>query len=62
VAESITVTDNRTGNSIEIPIVSKGVDAAAWRKLLPGVWFHDPGLATTAAASSAPPGGQVAAG
>jgi len=53
VAQSITITDNRTGNSIEIPIVSKGVDAAAWRKLLPGVWFHDPGLATTAAASSA---------
>ena len=53
VAESITITDNRTGNSIEIPIVSGGVDAAAWRKLLPGIWFHDPGMATTAVTSSA---------
>ncbi|MYK75653.1 MAG: citrate (Si)-synthase, partial [Acidimicrobiaceae bacterium] len=51
-AESITITDNRTGNSIEIPIVSGGVDATAWRKLLPGIWFHDPGMATTAVTSS----------
>ena len=30
-----------------------GVDADAWRKLLPGVWFHDPGFSTTSAAASA---------
>ena len=53
VTESITITDNRSGNSIEIPIVAGGVDSAAWRKLLPGIWFHDPGLATTAVTSSA---------
>ena len=53
VTESITITDNRTGSSIEIPIVAGGVDSAAWRKLLPGIWFHDPGLATTAVTSSA---------
>ncbi|MFQ5556342.1 MAG: citrate synthase [Acidimicrobiales bacterium] len=52
-AESITITDNRTGESVEIPLVDGGVDAAAWRELLPGVWFFDPGLATTAATSSA---------
>jgi len=53
VAETITITDNRTGESLEIPIVNGGVDAAEWRKLLPGVWFHDPGFATTSAAESA---------
>ena len=41
-AESITITDNRTGESIEVPILSGGVDAAEWRKLLPGTWFYDP--------------------
>jgi citrate synthase len=53
VAESITITDNRSGESVEIPIVNGGVDAAEWRKVLPGIWFSDPGLATTAATSSA---------
>ncbi len=52
-AESVTITDNRTGRSVEIPIVDGGVDSAAWRKLLGGVWFFDPGLDTTAATSSA---------
>ena len=52
-AESITITDNRTGESIEVPILDGGVDAAEWRKLLPGVWFYDPALMTTAATSSA---------
>jgi citrate synthase len=52
VAESITVTDNRTGQSIEIPIVDGGVDAAEWRKLLPGIWFSDHGLTTTAMTES----------
>ena len=53
VSESVTITDNRTGESIEIPITDGGVDAADWRKLLPGIWFSDPGLATTAATESA---------
>ena len=53
VAESITITDNRTGESIEVPILDGGVDAAEWRKLLPGIWFYDPALMTTAATSSA---------
>ena len=51
--ESVTITDNRTGESIEIPIVDGGVDSSAWHKLLGGVWFHDPGLGTTAVTSSA---------
>jgi citrate synthase len=53
VAESITITDNRTGESVEIPISNGGVDATEWRKLLPGTWFYDPALMTTASTSSA---------
>ncbi len=52
-ADSITITDNRTGESVEVPIVDGGVDATDWRKLLPGVWFYDPAFMTTAATSSA---------
>jgi citrate synthase len=52
VADSITITDNRTGETIEVPIVNGGVDAAAWRKLMPGTWFFDPALMTTASTSS----------
>jgi len=52
-AESITITDNRSGDAIEIPIINGAVDAAGWRKLLPGIWFHDPALATTAGTASA---------
>jgi len=52
VSESITVTDNRTGESVEIPIVNGGVDAKAWQKLMPGMWFLDPGFKTTAATKS----------
>ena len=52
-AESVTITDNRTGESIEVPILNGGVDARDWAKLLPGVWFYDPAFSTTAAASSA---------
>ncbi len=51
--ESVTVTDNRTGESVEIPIVDGGVDASEWRKLLPNIWFFDPSFSTTAAAASA---------
>ncbi len=52
-AESITITDNRTGESVEIPIVDGGVDASEWRKLLPNVWFYDEAFMTTAATRSA---------
>jgi len=52
VGESITVTDNRTGASVEIPIEFGGVSAAEFSKLLPGVWFYDPGFTSTAACES----------
>jgi citrate synthase len=53
VPESITITDNRTGESVEVPIEDGGVDASAWRKLLPNVWFYDEAFMTTAATRSA---------
>ena len=51
-AESITITDNRTGDSIEVPLTNGGVSAVEWSKLLPGVWFFDPGLMSTAVCES----------
>ena len=33
--ESVTLTDNRTGESIEIPIINGGVDAGAWKRRIP---------------------------
>jgi citrate synthase len=52
VAESITITDNRTGESVEVPLVNGAVPATEWRKLLPGVWFYDEALMTTAMTQS----------
>ena len=51
--ESITLTDNRTGASVEVPIVNGTVDAREWADLLPGVYFHDPSFGTTSGAASA---------
>ena len=53
VSDSLTITDNRTGESVEVPIVNGAVDAAAWKKLLPGIWFLDPAYGTTASTESA---------
>ncbi|MCP4225788.1 MAG: citrate (Si)-synthase, partial [Actinomycetia bacterium] len=50
--ESVTITDNRTGESAEIPIVNGGVDAKEWSKLMPGTWFLDPGFTSTASTTS----------
>jgi len=53
VAESITIVDNRTGDSLEIPIENGGVAASEWQKLLPGIWFYDPAFVATASCESA---------
>ena len=50
--ESITITDNRSGESFEIPIVNGGVNSADWRKGLPDVSFFDEGFMATAACES----------
>jgi citrate synthase len=52
VTDSVTVTDNRTGQSLEIPIIEGGVSATEWQKILPGIWFLDPSFASTAACES----------
>ena len=52
VAESITITDNRTGETFELPIVNGGVAANEWSKAVPGVWFYDPAFMYTAACES----------
>jgi citrate synthase len=49
----VTITDNRTGETVEVPIVNGGIDAKAWAKLMPGLWFLDPGFSVTASAESA---------
>ena len=51
-SESITVTNNQTGETCEIPIVNGGVAASEFSKVVPGVWFYDPGFMATAAAES----------
>jgi citrate synthase len=53
VPETVTITDNRTGESIEIPIADGGISATEFSKLLPGVWFYDPGFSATAECESA---------
>jgi citrate synthase len=53
VADSITITDNRTGQTFEIPIVNGGIASAEWRKGLPDLWFFDPAFMATAACESA---------
>jgi len=53
VPESISITDNRTGETKEIAIVNGGIAASEFSSLLPGVWFYDPALLSTAACESA---------
>ena len=50
--DSVTITDNRTGESVEIPIENGGVDAKQWSQLMPGTWFLDPGFTATASTTS----------
>ena len=47
-ADSVTITDNRTGESLEIPIVDGGIASSEFSKLLPGIWFYDPAFSATA--------------
>jgi citrate synthase len=50
--DTITIIDNRTGKSAEIPIINGGVSSQEWSKLLPGIWFLDPAFTVTAACES----------
>lgn len=51
-AETVSITDNRTGKTVEIPIQDGAVDAKEWAKLMPGTWFLDPGFSVTASTES----------
>ncbi len=51
-AESFTITDNRTGNSVEIPIEAGGLSIRELRKLDPNVFLYDPSFLQTAACKS----------
>ena len=50
--DSIMITYNRTGETIEIPLVDGTVSAKAWSSLLPGIWFDDPSFSATSGADS----------
>jgi citrate synthase len=52
VADSYTITDNRTGESVEIPIEEGGISARALRKIDPNVFVYDPSFIQTAACRS----------
>ena len=51
-ADSYTITDNRTGESIEIPIEYGGISMRELRKLDPNVFTYDPAFLQTAACKS----------
>lgn len=50
--DSVTITNNRTGESVTAPVVNGAVDASAWQEAVPGIWFYDHGLKATAAYQS----------
>ena len=51
--ETLTVTDNRTGQSIEVPIENGGISSRAFRELDPNIFIYDPAFLQTAACRSA---------
>ena len=51
-ADSYTITDNRSGESIEIPIENGGISVRELRKLDPNVLLYDPAFLQTAACRS----------
>jgi citrate synthase len=52
-AETFTITDNRTGKTVEVPIVDGGISSKALRELDAGLWFYDPAYMQTASCRSA---------
>jgi citrate synthase len=52
VRESFTIVDNRSGESVEIPIQEGGLDIRELRKLDPNLFLYDPAFLQTAACRS----------
>ena len=50
--ESFTITDNRSGESVTVPIVDGTISSAALRELDKGMWFYDPAYMSTANCNS----------
>ncbi len=51
-ADTFTITDNRTGKTVDVPVEDGGISAKALRSLDPGMWFYDPAYMQTAACRS----------
>ena len=52
VSDSYTIIDNRSGKSVEIPIVDGGISARPLRELDPNLFIYDPAFVQTAACRS----------
>ncbi len=52
-ADTFTIIDNRTGKSVEVPIVDGGISSKAIRELDAGMWVYDPAFMQTANCRSA---------
>ena len=50
--ETFTITDNRSGQSVTVPIVDGTISSAALRELDKGMWFYDPAYLSTANCNS----------
>ena len=51
-AESFTITDNRSGETVTVPIVDGTISSSALRQLDKGMWFYDPAYMSTANCNS----------
>ncbi len=51
-ADTFTIIDNRTGKTVEVPIVDGGIASKAIRELDAGLWVYDPAYMQTAACRS----------
>jgi citrate synthase len=50
--ETFTITDNRSGQTVTVPIVDGTISSAALRELDKGMWFYDPAYLSTANCNS----------
>jgi citrate synthase len=53
VPETITITDDRTGKTVTVPITDGVIPASAIRELDPALWIYDPAFMQTASCASA---------
>ena len=51
-ADTFTITDNRTGKSVEVPVHDGGISSKGLRELDPNLYFYDPSYMQTAACRS----------